>query len=76
MEYRIDYEALIQQLEDQAMLKLLLAVTPDAHVKDMIKKVIGVFIQHGVSVENALEIMKDIAEAFKTNEEENNNAED
>ena len=76
MEYRIDYEALIQQLEDQAMLKLLLAVTPDAYMKDMIKKVIGVFTQHGVSVENALEIMKDISEAFKTNEEENNNAED
>lgn len=76
MEYRIDYEALIQQLKDQAMLELLLAVTPDVQMKDMITKVIGTFTRHGVSVDNALEIMKEITEAFKTNEEENNNAED
>lgn len=75
MECKIDIQALIQQIKDKAMLEILLHMTPDEQTKDLLEKVMSIFTQHGVSIEQALDIMKDISEAIKTNEEENENAE-
>ena len=66
-EVKFDFQAVIQQIKDEAMLETLRAFTPNKHEADKIVKAMRVFIRNGVSIETAIKIAAELVEALETN---------
>ena len=70
-EVKFDFQAVIQQIKDEAMLETLRAFSPNKHEADKVVNAMRVFIRNGVSIETAIKITAELAEALgtTTNEE-------
>lgn len=66
-EIKFDFQALIQQIKDEAMLEILSAFAPNKHEADKIVNAMRVFIRNGVSIETAIKITAELAEVLGTN---------
>lgn len=66
-EVKFDFQALIQQIKDEAMLEMLRAFAPDKDEADKIVNAMRVFIRNGVSIETAIKITAELAEVLGTN---------
>ena len=66
-EVKFDFQALIQQIKDEAMLEILRAFAPNKHEADKIVNAMRVFIRNGVSIETAIKITAELAEVLGTN---------
>ena len=66
-EVKFDFQAAIQQIKDEAMLKTLRAFAPNKHEADKIVNALRVFIRNGVSIETAIKITAELGEALGTN---------
>ena len=66
-EVKFDFQALIQQIKDEAMLEMLRAFAPDKGEADKVAKAMRVFIRNGVSIETAIKITAELAEVLGTN---------
>lgn len=64
---KFDIARLYQQVKDEAMLDLLRALAPDKDEADKAVGMLRVFIRHGVSVETAIKISKELAEELGFN---------
>ena len=69
-EVKFDFQAVIQQIKDEAMLETLRAVAPNKHEADKIVNAMRVFIRNGVSIETAIKITAELAEVLGTNTNE------
>ena len=69
-EVKFDFQAAIQQIKDEAMLEMLRAFAPNKHEADKIVNAMRVFIRNGVSIETAIKIVAELAEALGTNTNE------
>ena len=66
-EVKIDFQAAIQQIKDEAMLATLRPFAPNKHEADKIVNALRVFIRNGVSIETAIKIAEELGEVFGTN---------
>lgn len=66
-EVKFDFQALIQQIKDEATLEILRAFAPNKHEADKVVKAMHVFIRNGVSIETAIKIAAELAEVLGTN---------
>ena len=69
-EVKFDFQAVIQQIKDEAMLETLRAFSPNKHEADKVVNAMRVFIRNGVSIETAIKIAAELAEALGTNTNE------
>lgn len=69
-EVKFDFQAVIQQIKDEAMLETLRAFTPNKHEADKVVNAMRVFIRNGVGIETAIKIAAELAEALGTNTNE------
>lgn len=69
-EVKFDFQALIQQIKDEAMLEMLRAFAQDKDEADTIVNAMRVFIRNGVSIETALKIAAELGEVLGTNTNE------
>lgn len=69
-EVKFDFQAVIQQIKDEAMLETLRAFAPNKHEGDKIVKAMRVFIRNGVNIETAIKIAAELVEALETNTNE------
>ena len=69
-EVKFDFQAMIQQIKDEAMLEILRSFAPNKHEADKIANAMRVFIRNGVSIETAIKIAAELAEALGTNTNE------
>ena len=67
---KFDFQALIQQIKDEAMLEMLRAFAQDKDEADTIVNAMRVFIRNGVSIETALKIAAELGEVLGTNTNE------
>ena len=66
-EVKFDFQALIQQIKDEAMLEMLRAFAQDKDEADTLVNAMRVFIRNGVSIETALKIAAELGEVLGTN---------
>ena len=64
---KFDFQAMIQQIKDEATLEILRAFAPNKHEADKIVNAMRVFIRNGVSIDTAIKIAAELAEALGTN---------
>lgn len=64
---KFDIARLYQQVKDEAMLDLLRALAPNKDEADKAVAMLRVFTRHGVSVETAIKISKELAEELGFN---------
>lgn len=80
MEFKLDYEALMEQIKNQAMLAMLTAMIPgdDDILRAQMIGIMNVFMRHGISVDEAFRITVEIGEILnpKTDEKETDVNED
>lgn len=69
-EVKFDFQALIQQIKDEAMLEMLRAFAQDKDEADTLVNAMRVFIRNGVSIETALKIAAELGEVLGTNTNE------
>ena len=69
-EIKFDFQALIQQIKDEAMLEMLRAFAQDKDEADTLVNAMRVFIRNGVSIETALKIAAELGEVLGTNTNE------
>ena len=69
-EVKFDFQALIQQIKDEAMLEMLLAFAQDKDEADTLVNAMRVFIRNGVSIETAIKIAAELGEVLGTNTNE------
>ena len=69
-EVKFDFQAVIQQIKDEAMLETLRAFSPNKHEADKVVNAMRVFIRNGVSIETAIKIAAELAEVLGTNTNE------
>ena len=69
-EVKFDFQALIQQIKDEAMLEMLRAFAQDKDEADTIVNAMRVFIRNGVSIETAIKIAEELGEVLGTNTNE------
>ena len=69
-EVKFDFQALIQQIKDEAMLEMLRTFAPDKDEADTFVNAIRVFIRNGVSIETAIKIAAELGEVLGTNTNE------
>ena len=69
-EVKFDFQALIQQIKDEAMLEMLRTFAQDKDEADTIVNAMRVFIRNGVSIETALKIAAELGEVLGTNTNE------
>lgn len=69
-EVKFDFQALIQQIKDEAMLEMLRAFAQDKDEADTFVNAIRVFIRNGVSIETAIKIAVELGEVLGTNTNE------
>ena len=66
-EVKFDFQAVIQQIKDEAMLEMIRAFAPNKDEADTFVNAIRVFIRNGVSIETAIKIAAELGEALGTN---------
>ena len=69
-EVKFDFQALIQQIKDEAILEMLRTIAPDKDEADTLVNAMRVFIRNGVSIETALKIAAELGEVLGTNTNE------
>ena len=69
-EVKFDFQAVIQQIKDEAMLETLRVFSPNKHEADKVVNAMRVFIRNGVSIETAIKIAAELAEVLGTNTNE------
>ena len=69
-EVKFDFQALIQQIKDEAMLEMLREFAQNKDEADRIVNAMRVFIRNGVSIETALKIAAELGEVLGTNTNE------
>ena len=69
-EVKFDFQALIQQIKDEAILEMLRTFAPDKDKADTLVNAMRVFIRNGVSIETALKIAAELGEVLETNTNE------
>ena len=69
-EVKFDFQAVIQQIKDEAMLEMLRAFAQDKDEADTFVNAIRVFIRNGVSIETAIKIAEELGEVLGTNTNE------
>lgn len=69
-EVKFDFQALIKQIKDEAMLEMLRAFAQDKDEADTFVNAIRVFIRNGVSIETAIKIAVELGEVLGTNTNE------
>ena len=69
-EVKFDFQALIQQIKDEAMLEMLRAFAQDKDEADTLVNAMRVFIRNGVSIETAIKIAAELGEVLGTNTNE------
>ena len=69
-EVKFDFQAMIQQIKDEAMLEMLCAFAQDKDEADTLVNSMRVFIRNGVSIETALKIAAELGEVLGTNTNE------
>ena len=69
-EVKFDFQAVIQQIKDEATLEILRAFATNKHEADKIVNAMRVFIRNGVSIETAIKIAAELAEVLGTNTNE------
>lgn len=69
-EVKFDFQAMIQQIKDEAMLETLRVFSPNKHEADKVVNAMRVFIRNGVSIETAIKIAAELAEVLGTNTNE------
>ena len=69
-EVKFDFQALIQQIKDEAMLEMLRAFAQDKDEADTLVNAMRVFIRNGVSIEAAIKIAVELGEVLGTNTNE------
>ena len=69
-EVKFDFQAMIQQIKDEAMLETLRVFSPNKHEADKVVNAMRAFIRNGVSIETAIKITAELAEALGTNTNE------
>ena len=69
-EVKFDIQNLCRQIKDEAMLELIAVLAPNKDEAKKAEKIIRVFMKHGVGVETALAIAKDVMEVMGTNASE------
>ena len=69
-EVKFDFQALIQQIKDEAILEMLRAFAQDKDEADTLVNAMRVFIRNGVSIETALKIAAELGEVLGTNTNE------
>ena len=69
-EVKFDFQAVIQQIKDEAMLETLRAFSPNKHEADKVVNAMRVFIRNGVSIETAIKITAELGEVLGTNTNE------
>ena len=63
-EYKVDYEAMLQQMKDHIALDLLTSLSPDKKTAELTVEVMEVFMRHGIPVEIALKIFAELQPIF------------
>ena len=73
MDFNVDFQALMTELKNQAMLTIIATMVPEEPLRTQMIGVMEVFIRHGISVDEAFKITMEIAEILnpKTEEKEN-----
>ena len=69
-EVKFDFQALIQQIKDEAMLEMIRAFAQDKDEADTLVNAMRVFIRNGVSIETAIKIAAELGEVLGTNTNE------
>ena len=69
-EVKFDFQALIQQIKDEAMLEMIRAFAQDKDEADTFVNAMRVFIRNGVSIETAIKIAAELGEVLGTNTNE------
>lgn len=69
MEYEINYQAIIQQLKDAAMIDFIASFAPDDKSKKRIRDIMGIFAKNGIPVDTAVKITSELCDIL--NKEEN-----
>lgn len=69
-EVKFDFQALIKQIKDEAMLEMLRTFAQDKDEADTFVNAIRVFIRNGVSIETAIKIAVELGEVLGTNTNE------
>lgn len=69
-EVKFDFQAMIQQIKNEAMLETLRVFSPNKHEADKVVNAMRVFIRNGVSIETAIKIAAELAEVLGTNTNE------
>lgn len=70
MDYKINYQAILQQLKDAAMIDLITSFAPDDESKKLIKDIMVIFVKNGVPVNTAIKIASELNDIFNKKENE------
>lgn len=70
MDYEINYQAILQQLKDAAMIDLITSFAPDDESKKLIKDIMVIFVKNGVPVNTAIKIASELNDIFNKKENE------
>lgn len=70
MDFNIDMQALVEELKNRAMLTIVAAMTPDDTLRTPMLGILEVFIRHGISVDEAMKIIVEIAKILNPEIEE------
>ena len=69
MEFKFDYQAAIQQLNDMVAIDFMASLAPDEKTKKSVYEIMGVFVKNGVSVETAMKIISEFGDMFNNKED-------
>lgn len=69
MEFKFDYQAVMQQLKDMVAIDFMASLAPDEKTKKSIYEIMGVFVKNGVSVETAMKIISEFGDMFNSKED-------
>ena len=70
MEFKFDYQAAIQQLNDMIAIDFMASLAPDEKTKKSVYEIMGVFVKNGVPVETAMKIVSELGNMFNSKEDE------
>ena len=70
MEFKFDYQAAMQQLNDMIVIDFMASLAPDEKTKKSIYEIMGVFVKNGVPVETAMKIVSELGNMFNSKEDE------
>lgn len=65
MDYKFDYKAAMQQLEDAIIINFMSSLAPDDETKKIIREAMTVFVKNGVPVDTAMKIVIELGNIIK-----------